>query len=79
MPMMVRQDTPWPGTGNMSGNLFQERNCLLLKDYLATEKKEEMAKPYLEEGDKTEEQDPQRGKVWLGAWMPSMSSTEERG
>ena len=52
---MVRQDTPWPGTGNMSGNLFQDRNWLLLKDYLATEKKEEMAKPYPEEGDKMEE------------------------
>ena len=23
---MVRQDTPWPGAGKMSGNLFQERN-----------------------------------------------------
>ena len=22
MPMTVRQDTPWPGAGNMSGNLF---------------------------------------------------------
>ena len=58
MPMMVSQDTPWPGAGKMSGNLFQDRNWLLLKDYLATEKKEEMAKPYPEEGDKMEEQDP---------------------
>ena len=22
----VREDTPWPGTGKMSGNLFEERN-----------------------------------------------------
>ena len=29
-----------PGAGNMSGNLFQDRNWLLPKDYLATEKKE---------------------------------------
>ena len=36
-PAMVRQDTPWPGAGKMSGNLFQERNWLLLKGYLATE------------------------------------------
>ena len=79
MPMMVRQDTPWPGAGNMSGNLFQDRKWLLPKDYLATEKKEEMAKPYPEEGDKMEEQDPKEEKVWLGAWMPCMSSTEERG
>ena len=40
-PAMVRQDTPWPGTCNMSGNKFQDRNWLLPKDYLATEKKEE--------------------------------------
>ena len=39
MPTMVRQDTPWPSTGNMSGSMFQERNWLLPKDYLATEKK----------------------------------------
>ena len=57
-PMMVRQDTPWPGAGNMSGNLFQDRNWLLPKDYLATEEKEGMAKPYPKEEDKTEEQDP---------------------
>ena len=29
MPMTVRQDTRWPGTGTMSGNLFQDRNWLL--------------------------------------------------
>ena len=40
MPMTVTKDTPWPSTGNMSGNLFQDRNWLLPKDYLATEKKE---------------------------------------
>ena len=44
-PMMVRQDTPWPGACNMSGNLFQDRNWLLPKDYLATEEKEGTAKP----------------------------------
>ena len=27
----VREDTPWPGTGKMSGNLFEDRNCLLPK------------------------------------------------
>ena len=70
MPMTVRQDTPWPGTGNMSGNLFQDRNWLLLKDYLATEKKEEMAKPYPEEGDKMEEQDPKEEKCGWGPGCP---------
>ena len=78
-PMMVRQDTPWPSTGKMSGNLFQDRNWLLPKDYLATEEKEEMAKPYPKEEDKMEEQDPKEEKCGWGAWMPSMPGTEERG
>ena len=69
MLMMVRQDTPWPGAGTTSGNLFQDRNWLLLKDYLATEKKEEMAKPYPKEEDKMRGTRSQRGKVWLGARM----------
>ena len=68
-PTMVRQDTPWPSAGNMSGNMFQDRNWLLLKDYLATEEKEGIAKPYPKEEDKTE----------LEAWMPSMPGREERG
>ena len=59
MPTMVRQDTPWPGTGNMSGNLFQDRNWLLPKDYLATEKREEM-----------EEQDPKEERCGLGPGYP---------
>ena len=33
----VREDTPWPGTGKMSGNLFEERNWVLPKDYLVKE------------------------------------------
>ena len=44
-PVMVREDTPWPSMGKMSGNLFQDRNWLLLKGYLATEgEKEGVAK-----------------------------------
>ena len=39
----VREDTPWPGTGRMSGNLFEERNWALLKDYLAIEDEKEDA------------------------------------
>ena len=65
MPTMVRQDTPWPSAGNMSGNLCQDRNWLLPKDYLATEKREEMAKPYPKE-DKMEEQDPKEEKHGWG-------------
>ena len=39
----VREDIPWPGTGKMSGNLFEDRNWLLPKNYLATENKNENA------------------------------------
>ena len=39
----VREDTPWPGTGKMLGNLFEDRNWLLPKNYLATERKNENA------------------------------------
>ena len=37
----VREDTPWLGTGKMSGNLFEDRNWLLPKNYLVTENKNE--------------------------------------
>ena len=37
----VREDTPWPCTGRMLGNLFEDRNWLLPKNYLATENKNE--------------------------------------
>ena len=65
---MVREDIPWPGAGKMSGNLFQDRNWLLPKGYLAAEgEKEEMEKPYPKEEDKTGEQDPKEEKCGLGA------------
>ena len=39
----VHKSTPWPGTGKMSGNLFEDRNWLLPPNYLdnAKEKKTE--------------------------------------
>ena len=37
-PVTVREDTPWPGTGKMLGNLFVERNWVIPKDYLAIAK-----------------------------------------
>ena len=37
----AREDTPWPGTGKMSRILFEDRNWLLPKNYLATENKNE--------------------------------------
>ena len=55
----VRGDTPWPGAGKMSGNLFEERNWVLPKDYLAIEGRKEdatVAKPPPKEEPKMEEQ-----------------------
>ena len=37
----VREDTPWPGTSKMLGNLLEDRNWLLPKNYLFTENKNE--------------------------------------
>ena len=39
----VREDTAWPSTGKMSGNLFEERNWVVPKNYLAIEGKREDA------------------------------------
>ena len=55
----VREDTPWPGTGKMLGNLFEDRNWLLPKDYLVAENKKEdttiaTTKPPLKEEPKME-------------------------
>ena len=34
VPVSAHESTPWPGTGKMSGNLFEDRNWLLLPNYL---------------------------------------------
>ena len=58
----VREDTPWPSAGKMLGNLFEDRNWLLPKNYLATENKNESAtgatspRPPLKEEPKMEKQ-----------------------
>ena len=39
----AREDTPWPSTCKMLGNLLEERNWLLPKNYLATENNSENA------------------------------------
>ena len=36
-PVPVCKSTPWPGTGEMSGNLFEDRNLLLLPNYLSND------------------------------------------
>ena len=58
----AREDTLWPGTGKMLGNLFEDRNWLLAKNYLTTENKNENAtvitspKPTLKEEPKISQQ-----------------------
>ena len=72
----VREDTPWPGTGKMSGNPFEDRNWLLPKNYLATENKNENAtgiaspKPSLKEEPKTGEQSIINPKAEKCRWGP---------
>ena len=71
----VRDDTPWPGTGKMSGNLFEERNWLLPKDYLVAENKKEettidTAKPPLKEEPKMKEQATSQKEEKCG-WGPN--------
>ena len=37
----VHESTPWPGTGKVSGNLFEERNWLLPQNYLDNDHRNE--------------------------------------
>ena len=36
-PVPVHESTPWPGTGKMPGNLFEDRNWLLPPNYLSND------------------------------------------
>ena len=66
VPPTVRADTPWPGTGKMSGNLFDDRQWLLQKGYLATQnKKENIDIPSLKEEPKVAD-NPKEDKMWMG-------------
>ena len=72
----AREDAPWPGRGKMSGNLFEERNWLLPKNYLATENKSESMtnisspKPSLKEEPKIDEQSIISPKTEKCRWGP---------
>ena len=72
----VREDTSWPGTGKMLRNLFEDRNWLLPKSYLATENKNENAtgisspKPTLKEEPKIGEQSVISQKTEKCGWGP---------
>ena len=71
-----REDTPWPSTGKMLGNLFEDRNWLLHKTYLATENKSENVtgitspKPTLKEEPKIGEQSAISPKTEKCGWGP---------
>ena len=72
-PVTVREDTPWPSTGKMLGNLFEERNWPLPKDYLAIEDKREdatVAKPPPIEEPKMGEQTSSQKEEKCG-WGPN--------
>ena len=78
----VRADTPWPGAGKMSGNLFEERNWLLLKDYLAIEnKKDDIDMPSLCEEPKVEKQsdNPKEEKCGWGPNCPFCKLQDKQG
>ena len=72
-PVRVREDTPWPSAGMLSGNLFVERNWTIPKDYLAIEDKKEdatIAKPPVVEESKTGEQTSSQKEEKCG-WGPN--------
>ena len=76
----VRESTPWPGTGKVSGNDFEERNWLLSQNYLFSENKNESMTsdtnprpPIKEEEPKTNEQSLEK----MGTRLPLCKSQEK--
>ena len=72
---LVREDTPWPSASKMLGNLFEDRNWLLPKDYLVMENIKEdttigTAKPPLKEEPRMEEQATSQKEEKCG-WGPN--------
>ena len=66
MPMMVRQDTPWPSAGTMSGNLFQDRNWLLPKAIWPQRKRKKWQSPTQKKKIKQRNRIPKRKSVVRG-------------
>ena len=72
-PVTVKEDTPWPTTSKVSGDLFEERNWVFPKDYLATEDKKEdanVANPPLKEESKMGKQTSNQKEEKCG-WGPN--------
>ena len=81
----VREDTPWPGTGKMLGNLLEDMNWLLPNNYLVTENKNEdtsvaSTRPPLKEEPKVEEQatSPTAKKCGWGPDCPLCKSQKKK-
>ena len=82
VPPTVRADTPWPGAGKMSGNLFDDGKWLLLKGYLATpNRKDDIDMPSLKEEPKIEEQadNPKEDKCGWGPNSPFCKAQDKQG
>ena len=82
IPATIREDTPWPGTGKMPGNLFDDRNWLLPMGYLTIEdKKEDAITPSLKEEPKTKEHStsPKEEKCGWGPGCPFYKAQDKEG
>ena len=82
VPPTVRADTPWPGAGKMSGNLFEDRKWLLPKGYLAIQnRKDDIDMPSLKEEPKIEKQTdkPKEDKCGWGPDCPFCKVQHKQG
>ena len=81
----VQESTPWPGTGKMSGNLFQDRNWLLPPNYLENKTKNEpkamtnitSSKPQIKEEESSKNEQPTEKCGW-GLGCPFCKSQEQK-
>ena len=82
VPSTVRADTPWPGTGKMSGHLFDDRKWLLPKGYLAIQnRKDDIDMPSQKEELKVEKQadNPKEDKCGWGPNCPFCKVQDKQG
>ena len=78
VPPTVRADTPWPSTGKMSGNLFDDRQWLLPKGYPAIQnKKNDIDIPSLKEEPKVAD-NPKEDKCGWGPDCPFYKAQEKQ-
>ena len=81
--------TPWPGTGKMSGHLFQDRNLLLPPNYLENKTENEpkavtsitSPKPQIKEEESKKNEQPTEKFRWGLGWpfRTSQEQKEDRG